>query len=30
VHSYNWDRNLAIALYASLWAVYGLIWLFKG
>lgn len=23
--SYNRDRNLAIAMYASLWALYGLI-----
>jgi hypothetical protein len=28
--SYNRDRNLAIAMYASLWALYGLITVFKG
>jgi hypothetical protein len=28
--SYNRDRNLAIAMYASLWALYGLIELYKG
>jgi hypothetical protein len=30
MHSYNRDSYLAIALYASLWALYGLLEAYKG